>query len=102
MEKLLRLTGRYLDEDVSIAEMEKGYLRQALAICLEVLKFVIQIKLDQKRGVRPTQAEGETIRSKGDRERKYLSLFGRLEFSRPSYWSDQRGMLYVLDDALSL
>jgi hypothetical protein len=101
MEKLLRLTGRYLDEDVSIAEMEKGYLRQALAICLEVLKFVIQIKLDQKRDVRPTQAEGETIRSKGDRERKYLSLFGRLEFSRPSYWSDQRGMLYVLDDALS-
>jgi hypothetical protein len=101
MEKLSLLTGRYLDEDVSVAEMEKGYLRQALAMCLILLKFVIQIKLEQKRGIGPIPINEETIKSKGKRLRKYLSLFGMLEFSRPSYWSDQRGMLYVLDDALS-
>lgn len=76
-------------------------MRQVLAMCLLLLKFVIEMKVEQKRGVRPEQAEGETIRSKGDRARKYLSLFGRLEFFRPSYCSDRRGMLYPLDDSLS-
>ncbi len=42
-----------MEEDVSVADMEKGYLRQALAMCLALLKFVIQMKLEQKRRVRP-------------------------------------------------
>ena len=45
--------------------------------------------------------EGERIKSKGKRYRNYVSLFGKLTFLRPSYWSDRRGMLYVVDDALS-
>lgn len=96
------LTGSYLDEDVAIAEMERGYLKQVLVLCLSLLKFVIQMKLDQKRGVHPVSLNEEAIKSKGKRVRKYLSLFGMIEFSRPSYCSDQRGMLYVLDDALSM
>lgn len=101
MEKLSNLTQQYLEEDVSISKMERGYLRQALAMCLEMLKFVIKMKVDQKVGVRPVAGEGETIKSKGKRYRNYLSLFGNLTFLRPSYWSDRRGMLYVVDDALS-
>ena len=48
MEKLSNLTQQYLEEDVGIAKMERGYLRQALAMCLELLKFVIKMKVDQK------------------------------------------------------
>jgi hypothetical protein len=101
MEKLRLLTGQYMEQDVCVAQMEKGYLRQVLAMCLMLLKFVIQIKLDQKRGIGPAAMEGERISNKGERRRKYLSLFGSLEFSRPSYCSDQRGMLYPIDDALT-
>lgn len=102
MEKLTALTGSYLEEDVAIAEMERGYLKQILILCKALLEFVIQMKLKQKRGVYPEAKAGEQIKNKGNRGRKYLSLFGLISFCRPSYCSDHRGMLYVLDDALSM
>jgi hypothetical protein len=100
MSKLDKLTKGYIEEDVSIRQMETGYLKQLLSLCLVLLKFVIRMKIEHKSAKRPEPLQGEGIKSKGKRYRKYLSLFGLLEFSRPSYWSDQRGMLYVLDSDL--
>lgn len=100
MVKLDSLTSSYIEDDVSVGQMEVGYLKEVLSLCLSLLKFVIKIKIEQKRGNRPMANKGETFKNKGHRYRKYLSLFGLLEFNRPSYWSNQRGMLYVLDTDL--
>ncbi|MDV7390929.1 ISKra4 family transposase [Arthrospira platensis SPKY1] len=103
MSKLSELTGDYIRGSHSIAEMEKGYLSQVLSLCLSLLRFVISAKLSALMGSAPpaTQA-GKRLDSKGQRPRKYLSLFGMLEFERPAYHSKPTGMVYPLDEALSL
>ena len=102
MEKLRVLTEKYVDKDQSIRLMEWGYLKQVLGICLNLLKFVIRLKIAQKRGIYPIGQEPEQITNKGKRSRHYLSLFGLIEFSRPSFHSPERGMLYVVDEALDM
>ena len=97
MDKLSKLSVSYIERDVSIRQMEMGYLKQVLLLCFNLLKFVISIKLAAKPGKRPKLLSEETIKSVGKRHRKYLSLFGLIEFSRPGFCSDQRGMLYILD-----
>ena len=101
MEKLSELTSSYVDRDVSVRKMEMGYLAVVLMLCLNLLKFVISVKVIQKSGVRPKEMAGEKISSKGQRIRKYLSIFGPLEFSRTTYHSKDRGLMFVLDECLS-
>lgn len=102
MEKLQHLTVDYIEGTTSIRQMETGYLKQALSLCLLLLKFVIQQKVRQLGEQKPPSKAGEKIKNSGIRTRGYLSLFGRLDFSRPSFHSDQRGMLYILDEHLDI
>ncbi len=82
--------------------MEKGYLRQAIVLCLMLLKFVIELKVRQNTGQSPIIQSGERLKNAGNRTRKYLSLFGLITFTRPSFHSDQRGMLYLVDEYLDM
>lgn len=100
--KLRELTSDYLAEDVSVRQMERGYLKLALGICLSLLKFVISVKITEKMGKRVVKLPGEILKSSGLRPKVYLSLFGLLEFHRPAYHSNQRGMIYVLDEDLDI
>ena len=103
MSKLTELTKTYTDSTFSIRKMEMGYLKQVLLICLNLLKFVIEIKKEELKGKKPVVKDGEErIKNKGLRLRKYMSLFGVIEFSRPSFSSNQRGMLYLLDNLLEM
>ena len=102
MMKLQQITVNYVDGNTSIRYMETGYLKQALSLCLSLLKFVIQQKVTQLEGEKPPTLIGEKIKQSGNRIRGYLSLFGRLNFTRPSFHSDQRGMLYVVDEHLDM
>jgi hypothetical protein len=102
MSKLSDLTNDYIGGSQSIAEMEKGYLNQVLSLCLALLRFVISAKLSGLEGSTPATQAGGGLCSKGRRWRKYLSLFGLLEFERPAYHSKATGMVYPLDEALRL
>lgn len=102
MSALGSLTENYVSEDVSVKEMEMGYLKQMLSTCLRLLGFVIRQKVLEKANCRPVAEVGERIRSVGSRLRKYLSIFGELSFERPAHSSDQRGMIYIVDEALEL
>ena len=102
MAKLHQLTVEYVKVGTSVRQIETGYLKQALFLCLRLLKFVISQKILQMTEERPQQKSGEKIKSSGNRTRGYLSLFGRLDFTRPSYHSDQRGMLYLVDEHLDM
>lgn len=98
--KLTEQSLGYLEKDTVVGQMEKGLLSTVLELCLDLLKFIIVAKVAQQASKRPACEEGEKIARKGSRSRKYLSLFGLLEFSRPTFYSKERGMLYVLDESL--
>ena len=102
MEKIRLLTEGYISGDMSIAKMEYGYLQQVLQLCLGLLKFVIKAKLSSGKLGKPEVSPSDKLRSSGKRSRKYLSLFGMLEFSRPAYHSQELGMLYALDERLCM
>ena len=102
MSKLQTLTEQFTAQGQSIKQMEKGYLRQAIVLCLALLKFVIELKVRQNTGQSPINQTGECLKNAGKRTRKYLSLFGLITFTRPSFHSDQRGMLYLVDESLDM
>ena len=102
MAKFHHLTVEFVSDKTSIRQIEMGYLQQALLLCLTLLKFVIRQKREQLSGIRPAIKNGEKIKQSGNRSRGYLSLFGRLDYKRPSFHSDQRGMLYVVDEHLDI
>ena len=102
MSKLNSLTTNYVSEDTSIRQMEWGYLKQVLSLCLTLLNFVIALKVEQKSEEKPPVQPDEQIKNAGKRSRKYLSLFGLIEFTRPSFSSKERGMLYLVDEALDI
>ena len=103
MSKLRDITAKYVEGSQSMASMEKGYMSQVLSLCLGLLQFVISAKLSTLKELgAPTIEQGQKLRHKGKRYRKYLSLFGMLEFERPAYCCSSSGMIYPLDEALRL
>lgn len=102
MTKLRDLTILYVSKDVSITEMEQGLLKTVLSLCLNLLKFVINQKSKEYQDVLPVLQTGESLKKSGKRSRKYLSLFGPLEYKRSSCISDQRGLLFMTDEVLSM
>jgi len=102
MIKLRGLTSSYVTKDTSIRQMEWGYIKQVLNLCLNLLKFVISLKVEQKSKEKPVIESDDRLKNAGKRSQKYLSLFGLIEFTRPSFSSKKRGMLYIVDEALDL
>ena len=100
IEKLLQLTDNYVVDDVSIHKMEKGLFKQLLRLGLALLIYVIESKMKELRGYSPQSKEGKRLESKGLKNRKYLSLFGWVDLSRPCHWSKAGGNYYELDERL--
>ena len=99
--RLLELTTTYLSKDVSAHEMECGLFRQLLRLGFVLLTYIFTYKIEELVGFCPHQ-DGEKLLSKGLKDRKYLSLFGEIELSRPRHWSAQSGSYYELDKRLHL
>lgn len=102
MAQLRHLTKEYVEGSTPICSIEKGYLSQVLGLCLSLLNFVIKAKLSSLAECSVPAVGTQRLRNKGVRLRKYLSLFGLLEFARPSYCMAGIGMVYPLDEALHL
>jgi len=102
MHKLKGLAMNYTEDQVAVRQMEYGLLKQALSLCLMLLRFIITTKSDQLKGQKPVLQSGEKLKSNGKKVRSYLCFFGRFEFGRSSYLSNQRGVIYPLDEALEL
>jgi len=102
MAKLSKITVDFVNEDMSIRKIESSYLKQVLSLCLSLLKFVINQKVNQNSQKRPIKESDEKLKHSGNRARRYLSLFGLLKFTRPSFSSNKRGMLYLVDELLDM
>ena len=100
MEKLKTLSFQYIEKDTSIRKMELGFLSSVILLCLSLLKFILSVKLAHHLTKNPLADSELKYRNKGKRVRQYLSLFGLIEFSRPSYTNEEAGMIYPLDEAL--
>lgn len=94
------MTSSYIVNDIAVHKMEKGLLSTVLSLCLNLLKFVITQKVFQHQELLPDLQESESVKKSGTRSRKYLSLFGVLEYNRPSLASNKRGMIYMVDELL--
>ncbi len=100
--KILELAENYKTVDVSVHEMEKGFLSHLLQLGLLLLKVVIEHKINGLIGFTPQSESGENLASKGPKERMYTSIFGRLYLIRPRHWLKSKGSYYELDERLSL
>ena len=100
IDKLLTLMNGYVTKDVGIHEMEVGILRQLLRLGLVLLVQIIEAKKLSLKGYRPLLPTGQLMKNKGLKSRKYLSLFGRLKFSRTRYLGPDSKSYYVLDEHL--
>jgi len=99
IDKLIELSEGYVNEDIGIHKMEKGIMSQLLSFGLLVLKYIIKGKLSK---LGDYELSIESYKSIGTKPRKYVSLFGMLEFERPGYWSKEIGQCFKLDEVLEL
>lgn len=102
IENLLLISEGYATSKTSIHIIEKGILKQLLALGLSLLSYIIQARIREV-NVQNKLKEGlKRLRFKGNENCQYLSLFGLLEITRPSYWSKETGKVHPSDSDLSL
>lgn len=100
---LLNLTEGYIPSQVSAQEMEKDILTSLLDLGHELLNYVIASKsklLSKQRKEEERKYSG--MEYKGSIPRKYLSIFGLMEFHRDKHWNKEQGVFYELDEQLNL
>jgi hypothetical protein len=102
LDKLLLKSSYYATERVPVHEMETGLLSQLLALGHAILLDAITSRIETSWDAKVESGPDELIERKGTEPRRYLSMFGMMDFSRPSYWSEKRGKFHVLDELLEL
>jgi len=102
IEKLLNLSEEYIEKEVGVHEIEKGLLRQLLELGLVLLRIIIMQKIKKSEGYILKRSIGLGYKKNGTKERKYLSIFGCLSITRPSYISQELGEFHKLDEYLKL
>ncbi len=102
IEKLLNLSEEYIEKEVGVHEIEKGLLQQLLQLGLVLLELIILQKLKEAEGYILKTSIESGYKKNGNKERKYLSIFGALSITRPSYISQDLGEFHKLDEYLKL
>ena len=100
--ELLALSDGYIESTTALHDIEKGLLSHLLSIGLLLLRYIIGNKLKQSRAYEFEMDAPTECQSKGNKTRRYLSLFGWLSIERPSYWVEGLGAVYKLDEYLQL
>ncbi len=100
--KLLQYSDSCIVSMTATHEVEKGLLRQLLCIGKLLLVAIIKAQIASLVGQKVASIEDELVESKGSTSRDYLSIFGKISFLRPSFWSKLRGKMYLIDDVLEL
>jgi hypothetical protein len=100
--KLMTLTHGYVEGDLPAHKIERGLLTQLLVLGHTLLLYIIRSRISKVQEIRALPVDGVAVERKGPESRDYVSLFGRMSFVRPSYWSRSRGKFHVSDDLLEL
>lgn len=100
--ELAKISNGYIESEESAHKIERGLLKQLLHLGYVLLSYIIRSRLAKASKREVEKATGETIVSKGVRERSYVSYFGEMELIRQSYWSKEKGNFYKGDEDLEL
>jgi hypothetical protein len=99
---LLSLSEGYISSPVGAHEIERGLLKQLLKLGFVLLCHIFERRILGEDSCRIVPHGCEKIISKGKTSRNYLSIFGMMRLIRPSFWSAERGKMYIADECLQL
>jgi hypothetical protein len=99
---LLSLSDGYINSSVSAHEIERGLLKRLLKLGFVLLCYIFERRILGEEACRIVPKGCEKIVTKGKTSRNYLSIFGMLTLIRPSFWSEERGKMYIADESLQL
>jgi hypothetical protein len=100
--KLLEFSDCCITNLSAAHEVELGLLKHLLRIGKLLLITIIKAQISSLSGKKVVSKEGEIVHKKGNVSRDYLSIFGKFTFIRPSFWSKERGKMYLVDSVLEL
>lgn len=83
-------------------KVEVGLLQQLLTIGKLLFITIIEGQISSLGGQKITAEANELVEKKGPESRDYLSIFGKITFFRPSFWSKLRGKMHLVDNVLEL
>ena len=89
-------------QELELHEVERQVFRQLLALGRVVLEGFLANKGTGEKGERITLPDGRGLPHHGTRDRKYLSIFGKLEIERAYYWRKGAPGVLPLDEDLNL
>ena len=100
--KLLKYSDSCIVSLTATHEVEMGLLRHLLSIGKLILITIIKAQISSLASQKVVSIEDELVERKGNSSRDYLSIFGKISFLRPSFWSKLRGKMYLVDNVLEL
>lgn len=89
-------------EASSADRMERHIWWGLLAIGRQLMQLFFEVHNQAEEPVRTVEHEGQTYSYRGQRDRKYVSVFGQVRVERRYYWECGQGSVCPLDEALSL
>jgi hypothetical protein len=101
-EKTMSLAEGFTVSNSPLHEIEKDIFKQLLKLGMSILSYIIQEKIRKLQLLGPPKKDGKALRSKGVKSCRYLSIFGLVEITRPSYWTKELGKFYPTDSELRL
>jgi hypothetical protein len=87
---------------MSADQMERQMWWQLLEVGRQLMQLFFAARSRAEEAKRVVEREGEEYPYKGQRERDYLSVFGRVKIERRAYWKRGVGSVFPLDESLSL
>jgi hypothetical protein len=102
IEKLFTISEDYVTSTCGAHEIEQGLLKQLLKLGYFLLLHIIEKRILLGANERIVAQKDEIIVRKGNSSRNYLSIFGLMVLTRPSFWSKERGKMYLSDELLQL
>ncbi|MBF5058545.1 ISKra4 family transposase [Candidatus Neptunochlamydia vexilliferae] len=96
---------KYVQEEAQnqqINEVEKGIFRSLLELGLTFLRIFLQQKGVGYKGRVHLDKEGNERSYHSKKNKKYLSIFGKISILRACYWTKEKGEIYPLDTELNM
>ena len=89
-------------ETVTAYQMEKDLWWQMLEVGRQLMQLFFAAHSENEEQKAEIERDGAVYRYQGQRQRGYVSLFGKVAVRRRAYWKRGTGSVFPLDEALSL
>jgi len=102
IEGLIELATGAESEAMSADQVERRVWWQLLEVGRQLMQLFFTERSQAEEEARQVERGTEMYSYKGQRERGYLSVFGKVKIERRAYWKRGVGSVFPLDERLSL